>query len=540
MSAVGDVSVTEELTSEDAGCVTLRLRADASAIDRLLRMPPLAFLQASAPVSHVGIVGFDTPRGVLRKAGFSLIVERRDGQCSQVLYGRGRAWNEAPNVIRRDQAAGLEPLNGALRRVPHVPAKASNKALSPLFTLVLAERTMVLAAGEGGEVRVTIASGSLEAGKHATRISELALDPAPETPESELWQLALALHRLEPLVVAPRTIVDDAGARAHGKPPAWSKAGSVAIDPEATLDDGIAAILGQCFGHWMGNQAAAHDGRDIEGVHQMRVAMRRLRAAFVFLAPWLEGEQAGWLDREVKWMARKLGAVRDLDVLLADTLAPVASARGEDRDLKLLVRVIRQAQTQAHDALVAALATPRYTTLVLSLGGWIAGHDWRAGKTCDWNEPLGPATRSALEDVYQQVLDAGGDFVSLDAVQRHDLRLDFKRLRYALQFVGGAFGDSATPWMRPLGALQDGLGAANDAALAEEHISALLAARDRSAKQQRRLSRASGLVVGWWLAQAGGREKALRGLWSEFTSLQPFWRGERPPLQIVANGGDAA
>ena len=178
----------------------------------------------------------------------------------------------------------------------------------------------------------------------------------------------------------------------------------------------------------------------------------------------------------------------------------------------------------------------RYTTLLLTMGQWITGHAWRSRGGHPWSAPLATAVRAPLDRVYQTVLDAGLGFDDLEPEARHDLRLDVKRLRYALQFVGGAFGDRAAPWLRLLGALQDNLGAANDAALAEEQLATAAAGKRHSTSQQRRLSKAVGVVVGWWLAQAGVREEELRRTWAEFAELQPFWRGERPHLEVLPGG----
>lgn len=519
--------------NEQARRDAIRLRAADGALERLLRVPPLAFLQAEAAECPVEAVFFDTRRSLLRKAGLSLCLEHRDGTWTQLLLADDGTWNRAARELRRDDVDGPEPRADVLSEVPGFPAKAAEKPMQPICRLDLLRQEMILPGDTGGTIGVVIESGSLAAGKATDTVSDVVLSAGAGTTDGELCRLALALHRLEPLAVETRGLGERARILADGKPPPWSKAGTVPLDPATTLDAGIAAILGQCFEQWMSNEDAARDGSDIEGVHQMRVAMRRLRAAFVFLAPWLEGDAVAAFDREVKWMARKLGAVRDLDVLLADTLAPISKARGKDRDLKALRRAIADAQAQAHEDLTAALATPRYTALVLELGGWIADRGWRAGSSPDWEEPVGSATRTALEAVYGQVLETGGDFVSLDSEARHELRLEIKRLRYALQFVGGAFGDRAAPWARPLSALQDGLGAANDAVVAETLIAAVIAAGRRKAGQERRLLRAGGMVTGWWLARAELREEALRDLWSAFAALEPFWCGERPRLKVV-------
>ena len=515
--------------------LVLRLRATPEALVRLLRVPPLAFMQAAVETERLEIVHFDTARHLLRKSGLSLAIRRDGERCLQCLTGDDE---DAPAVEDCEPVPAMEPRIDALQAAGGKLARLTADRLAAVFTLRLDRRAMTVPAVAGGgaeRIAITIDDATIEAGKDSSALVALRLE-APEGAQAELYRLALALHRLEPLCVEPLSLRELGYRVAGGSPPVWAKAGTVALGGATSLDQGIAAVLEQCFEHWLVNQAAAADGRDIEGVHQMRVALRRLRAALVFLGPWLPHEQASWFEREVKWLARKLGAVRDLDVLLADTLAPVRSARGRDKDLKLLARTIEGAQAEAHRDLVAAMASARYTTLLLTLGQWIAGHAWLADAAHPWDRPLALAARTPLDGIYQTVLDAGDGFDDLAPEARHDLRLDIKRLRYALQFVGGAFGDRAGPWLRLLGTLQDGLGAANDAILAEAQLAAMIERRRRSSRDYRRLAHASGLVVGWWLARAGVREEELRRQWAEFALLRPFWRAERPRLEVLPGG----
>ena len=523
-----------------AARAVLRLRTGPDALGRLLQVPPLAMLAAAAAVEKIEAIGFDTPRGHLRRAGLELVVERRDGACVQVLRSMRRGWSDRCRVLHETAVADLAPRTARLSALPEFPAKATDETLEPVFRQVAVRRSMELPGAEGGALRVSLENGTLEAGGDTCACDDIVLAVDAEASDADPWRLALALHRLEPLAFEPLEPPEQAQIVAAGRPPAWRKAGTVVLDEATTLDDGIGAILRQCFMQWLDNHAAAQDGRDIEGVHQMRVALRRLRAALGFLAPWLPPEAAAAFDKEAKWMARRLGVVRDLDVLLAETLAPVRRARGKDGDLRALERAASAAQAEAHLALVAAMASPRYTAMLLEMGAWIAEHGWRTGDAGIWRTPIGGAARAPLEAAYRQVLDAGGDFVSLEAEARHNLRLDIKRLRYALQFVGAAFGECVPPWLRLLAQLQDGLGAANDIALAEAHLERIVANGNRSAKQRRKLARANGLVVGWWLAHAGGREDELRGLWSQFVALQPFWRIERAERHVTEGGDTAA
>ena len=351
-------------------------------------------------------------------------------------------------------------------------------------------------------------------------MSEIELELV-EGPVVDLYALALSLHRQMPLAIEVFSKSQRGFALSGGKPPPWHKANDIELEALTSLDETIARVMARCYEHWMNNQAAALDGRDIEGVHQMRVALRRLRAAVDFFAPWLPDAQRAWVRREVKWIAGYLGRARDLDVLDHDTLGPLRKACHGDRDLDTLGKCIRSRRDDAYRRLATLIGSPRYTTVVLTLGQWIAQHGWRSQNPA-LDGPVTRHARGALDQAFGQVMSRGADFEAMSEIERHDLRLDIKRLRYAMQFVGSAYG-GAKPWLQVLGKLQDALGVANDAALSDALIGRCTKPVVGNRKR-RSIARARGLVSGWWLAKASDQESLSRSLWREFTGLEPFWR----------------
>ena len=396
--------------------------------------------------------------------------------------------------------------------------------LLPVCVSRIDRRTVEVAASGGSRIEVAIDRGSIEAAGRTEPVCEIELELV-EGPVADLYGLALALlRRGEPLAIEPRAKSERGYALAGGPPPPWRKAGPVGLDAAATLGDGIAAVMAHCQGHWLGNQCAALDGADSEGVHQMRVAIRRLRAAFDFFSPWLDADEAARLRREAGWLGKRLGAARDLDVLLADIVAPVLAARPGDDALPDLEALAREARTAAYDGLRETMGRPRYADLVLSAGHWIALGRWSRDRGDALSRPLAASARGALDSIHGRVMARADGFDAMTAAERHALRLDIKRLRYALQFVGSAFGDGAAH-LQALGRLQDLLGAANDAALAEAQVAAAIS-RVPGGGKRRRLARAGGLVAGWWTAKGAGREEEIRAAWRTFAGLAPFWRPE--------------
>ena len=165
-------------------------------------------------------------------------------------------------------------------------------------------------------------------------------------------------------------------ALAAGTPPAWHKAEPPALEADATVDRAIQAILRSCLQHWCANEAAALDGSDPEGVHQMRVAIRRLRSAFSVFGRLIDPAQRAWLSDEAKTIVNGLGPARDWDVFLAELLAPVRAARQDDAGLSRLAAAAEAARHQSY-AQRAPQSGPAPTPVTFLLGRWIEACGWR-------------------------------------------------------------------------------------------------------------------------------------------------------------------
>jgi triphosphatase len=110
----------------------------------------------------------------------------------------------------------------------------------------------------------------------------------------------------------------------------------------------------------------------------------------------------------------------------------------------------------------------------------------------------------------------------MDAEQRHRLRIQIKKLRYAVEFLESLFSDNAVkPYLAALRQLQDSLGAMNDLAVARTLTGELLT-RTRGGAKRVRLARASGLVAGC-AAHRHEQVTKLPAAWTQFASREAFW-----------------
>lgn len=123
----------------------------------------------------------------------------------------------------------------------------------------------------------------------------------------------------------------------------------------------IAARSGAVFAH---RRKAVHDVDEIEGVHQMRVATRRLRAALEVFGPCLDTRRGGRVQRDVKALADALGERRDRDVQLALLAQLREHTEGSERDaVGLLIGELKDEQREANVALADVLSATKRSRL---------------------------------------------------------------------------------------------------------------------------------------------------------------------------------
>ncbi len=116
----------------------------------------------------------------------------------------------------------------------------------------------------------------------------------------------------------------------------WSKASPLVLDPAMTGMQAFETILRHNLAHVLTNERAAREGHDPEGVHQVRLAVRRLRSVLSMFRSVLPAETVAALNEELKWLAGEMSAARNLDVLLDKLLRPVQAAFADDADMAAL------------------------------------------------------------------------------------------------------------------------------------------------------------------------------------------------------------
>ncbi len=217
-------------------------------------------------------------------------------------------------------------------------------------------------------------------------------------------------------------------------------------------------------------------GADIEDLHQMRVAVRRMRATLTSARPLLDAAWSEGLRAELGWLGRGLGPVRDLDVLLLRLRGEIAGLPERERTAgEVLVDAVEAERVTARAAMLEVLDAPRYAALLERLADAIRLPLPTPSATRPQPDLL-DLPRTELRKLRRDVQRAGEN--PPDTVL-HALRIRAKRVRYTSELVRPALQD--TPAGRQVkqvveaaAALQEVLGDHQDACVAEQRIRELL------------------------------------------------------------------
>lgn len=508
-----------EATEPSAAAATATLSLECAlapeAAARLLRHPALAPRRLGRPRAAAATVVFhDTAEGTLAQAGLALAVEPR---------GRGAVQRLVRSLPADGAAEPARPLPvlAETRLARPVPDPAPLADLLPKGHALLAVAAAVgrrVSLALAGEASLTLFAGSLRAVAAERPFARLLL-ALPAARAAEGFDLLRALAADRPLLVPATTLAEEARALALGVParPLWQ--GGPDLAGAATVEDGARRAIGQLTLALLAAAPIAAAGNDPEGVHQVRVAIRRLRTALTLFRPAIDCAEIAALKDRLGTLARTLGPARDWDIFLGGTLAEIRAAFAQEAAIAALGRAAEAARADAYRAVRAALAAPEFRLLALDLAAAVTARPWhgRGDTAAEAAAPLEGFADATLARLHRRLLRAGEGFAGLEIEALHALRLKAKRLRYAGELFGALFpGKKRRRFQKALAALQDALGHLNDTAVA----AALMRALGGRGKER---AFAAGVVQGWVAAKAQHARETAAEAWAEFIDRPPFW-----------------
>ncbi|MBX3483458.1 CYTH and CHAD domain-containing protein [Phenylobacterium sp.] len=471
-----------------------------------------------AQVAQMHATYFDTAGHVLRDGGFSLRVRTKGGDAIQTLKHRNGG-----GLFERDEwetpVAGPDLDLAALAGTP-AEAAIGDARLAPVFTVEVERRVHVHAQG-AARIEVSFDTGLITAGDRSEPVTEMELELLSGPPEA-LFDLARELLAKADLTLSFESKAERGYRLVGHDGVAALKAQNTAVGPETSGAEAFQLIARDALVQIAGNARLLRRAHNPDVLHQLRVGLRRFRAALSVFKDMLDADGLNTARAETRWLAGELSEARDIDVFLQN--ASVEDEIEENAGRAAFFRALRHAQAEAYERALSAVRSPRFRTLLLSLGEWLEVGDWLrlAG---DRRQALreGPVTALAapvMDRLDRRLRRRSRKFMKLDAGARHDLRKQAKKLRYAAAFFGDAFPKHPrrrAGFIAALKALQDRLGELNDMAVARA-----VAAR-AVGRRSGELAFAAGLEVGRLTKGEDSLLDAANDTFKAYRKVKPFW-----------------
>ncbi len=512
--------------------IEIKLAIPPASVPRLKQVPLLRALAQPAKSETEVSVYFDTDKHKLYKKGLMLRVRRIGDRYIQTikatrasaLFERDEWESEIPGEmpdLRLARGTALEPLLGHKLR----------RELRPLFETRVRRTTYPIGNGKS-DIALTLDKGKIVVGRRSAPLCELELE-LKRGEEGELFDVARDLARALPAQLAIKSKSERGYDLLEGRDAAAVKAVPVDLQAGTSTRAGFRAIGHACLKQVIGNEPALLAG-DPEGVHQMRVGLRRLRAAMSLFRDILRDPQTAAIKQELKWLTGELGRARELDVLVTRVVEPVKQQNSQWDGISSLSHDLAAQRAAALARAQDVVRSSRFRMLTIELAAWLESGEWTRPRD-DLVRDLGvlPIELSAAEQLtrrFKKIRKRGKMLVELSPRRRHRLRIQAKKVRYASEFFASLFpGKSAckrrSKFLSALERVQDCLGELNDIVVHEDRIKAI-AWTSRKPRRRAGPTRAfaAGLLAGREDARFEAVLNAATGALAALAKAKPFWR----------------
>ena len=406
--------------------VELKLELPLEEIEAFRHAPVLGD-PARRPVDQVTIY-YDTDKGELRKAGYSLRLRRKGRSCLQTVKHResdsggfsSRAeWEKKVDTPGLDfEALKATPLGKILSK------RDMRRRLVPVSETQVRRTTWLIPLG-ASEIELILDEGRVVSNGREMPISEIELE-LKRGPRADLFALAQTLGENLTLRMGVMSKSERGFRLLEGRSVRAHKAEKVRLDQEMSIAEAFAVIVQSCLRHFRLNEPLIANDMNAAALHQARVAMRRLRSALTLFRPVVADADFARLRSELRWFTDQLGDARNLDVILAakpqDGVEPGPGLR----------RQLRRRRKEAYQRVQGALTQRRLPTLILDLVAWSEAGDWRRRDAA--SQPIGAFAKERLDRAWKRVRKPGKALRTLAVEDRHRLRIEMKKLRYATEF----------------------------------------------------------------------------------------------------------
>lgn len=459
---------TERASAAEPREIELKLELASGKPDALLAHPALA---EARPLTRQGgdlrAIYYDTPDQALRRAGISLRIRHREGEAIQTIKAqapdRGLAMErgewETPVSDGLDlSAAAGTPLSNLLSD------GAIGQSLKPLFT-VETKRQAFEVARDGAVIELALDRSKASASGRSEPFAEIELELKEGEP-ARLFELARDLSQAAPLRLSTVAKSERGYRLVAEEPDAAIRATKIVLPEDASCAEAFQIIARSCLSQMVQNEPLVRRMQNPTALHQMRVGLRRLRAAIsLFKAQLLTDKETEALREDLRWAGQAMGEARDLDVFLA-------RLRETQEVDPSQIEAVERRREEAYRSLLETLESPRFMGIVLHTAAWIEAGDWAISNERERarGKPIKDFADKELARRWKRIRQIAKNLRELDDEALHALRIRIKKLRYGSEFFASLFpGKEARKRHKALLAilenLQETLGELNDLAV---------------------------------------------------------------------------
>ncbi|MBY0576301.1 MAG: CHAD domain-containing protein [Gallionellaceae bacterium] len=499
----------------------LKLRIAPEQLARLKRHPLLKMHQVTRPVTRrLYNIYYDTPKLELHRAAMALRLRRAGRQWLQTLKGGGEVKagmhqrNEWEVPVRR---AALDfSMPDAAEWDEYLPLPLRKK-LQPVFVTDFSRNSRMLD-WQGAQIELCIDRGEVFTERHSTPICELELELKAGEPQ-QLFELALALLDIVPLELESISKAERGYRLLSGYSDKPAKGAMPDFAKTDTLANVLQKLIWSCLAHLQNNLHGMMGGDDAEYLHQVRVALRRLRVLLRMAEKFCADAQLSELIKDIAGLCVYLGRVREWDVFIGQTLQPMRARMAGHAGLQAVLTVSERRRDARYAELRSMAQARELQRLMLRFALWMNGPYWQQQ---DKAAPLARDFASRhLRKLAKRFARSGQGLDSADAAQLHALRIIVKKLKYSVEFFAMLYRkQKAQAHLAALSEIQEVLGQINDVAVAHRLLDELAVMPELLAHQEALAS-----VKGWIAHELSRLLTMLRNAIRHFDKQPAFWGG---------------
>jgi inorganic triphosphatase YgiF len=505
--------------------IEIKFRTDAAGLALLLNAP-LIKTANNLQTENLKATYFDTPSNALRNKGIILRV-RKSGDAVPVLGMKAPGAATDGPFHRREvetNSPSLKPNLGLFDKTARkfLARIIGDQPIGPKFKMQFKRQSGLVRSGSS-VVEIAVDEGHITCGKLRVPLAEVELELVSGN-KADLFDLAMRLAEEFSLRLDFVSKAEKGFRALLQEKIAPVKAESIKPKSLAAFDDAVTAIISNTLAQFVANWACLRESDEPESIHQMRIALRRMRCGLAMFKRALPNAGFGALRDDAGTLAAAFGPARNSDAFCISALqGPLAGADcpGNSKILLALLEKRRIADYRSARSQIESLAA---TLFVLKVQSFLALKNWHGdparAELSQVQMSVEKFSKAALDRQSARVLRRGKKIATVSDEARHKLRIALKNLRYGVEFFGELHGNHKRRrvYKKKMSALQDLLGIRNDIVVARSYVEQFR--EEVSPEAECVLD----FILGWNAREAAIIDKAIDKSWKKFKRADIFWK----------------